>query len=390
VTHSEPDEIRILHVDPVHIVGGGQLSLLELLETFDSRYLSGIACGDSHGEFVEILRSTRAEVFPTYVPNLKQVLCIPALARGVGSLQKAIRDFRPDIIHSNAGRAHVLSAIAGRLLGVPVIWTMRAHDLPHPIYRLLVGAVERVVFVSQHIASAYQRLPHDPKVCVILNGILPPSIHPDSERVRIRKEYAIPGDAPVAASVGRLEPFKGQEQFLRAARIIKAMLPDARFLIVGDGGSEPYRRRLQALASQGSLQGSVTFTGFRRDPVSCMCASDVLIHTSTRPESFGRVIVEAMAVCVPVIASPYGGPSEIIEHGSTGLLVRPESINELAAAAVKILSDKDYAHRLATNGSIAFQECFHQKRETKELQCIYNHVKANSRLHPGHGHAVEV
>jgi len=376
VTHPKRDEIKILHVDPVHMLGGGQLSLLELLKTFDPRYLSGVACGDSHAEFVGALRSTRAEVFPTYVPNLKRVLCIPALARGVASLRKVIRNFKPDIIHSNAGRAHVLSAIAGRLCGVPVIWTMRAPDLPLPIYRLLVGAAEKVIFVSRHIASAYKRLPCDDKVCVILNGILPPSINANLERARIRKEYAIPHNAPVVASVGRLEPWKGQDHFIRAARIVKAMLPDARFLIVGDGRSKPYRQRLQALASQNSLRGSVTFTGFRPDAISCMCASDVVVHTSTLPEPFGRVIVEAMAVGVPVIASPYGGPSEIIEHGSTGLLAPPESVDELADAVIKILSDKEYAHRLAINGCAAFQERFHQRRETEEVQRIYDEVAA--------------
>ena len=365
-------ETRILYVDHAPIIGGAEMSLLELLETLSPRYVPAVACPGVCPEFLEAMEPTRAKVFLTDMPRLRGPGAAIALACGVRNLRRAIRVFQPHIVHSNTVRAHIIGAIAARLCGVRTVWTIRDYTFPPRYYRLLAPLVDAVIFVSQHVRQSYVINSRPDRARVILNGVSPPTVDPPAERARIRSEHGIPDGVPLAVSVGQLIPWKGQDQFLRAAAVVKQRLPDARFMLVGDSRADTYKSALRNLADREPLRDSVTFTGFRRDPVSFMCASDLVVHTSVEPEAFGRTLVEAMAVGRPVIASPYGGPSEIIEHGVNGLLVPPERTDELAQAMTDLLSDPDTCARLSRAGLSAFSERFHQTRETRAIEEVYD------------------
>jgi len=367
-----PHRTRVLYVDHAPIIGGAELSLLELVETLDSQYEPAVVCTDTCPDFVRMLSATRAEVFVSRMPRIRGVLWLAALMQCVTGLRRLIRQFEPDIVHSNTVRTHIVSAIAARLCRVRVVWTVRDFTFPIWLYRLLVGLVDRVICVSCAIERVYGTGRVSKKASVVLNGISMPLLDISAERARIRSEYGIPENAPLVASVGQLLSWKGQEHFLKAASLVKKRIPDARFMLVGDGASESYKQKLRELASQPELRDSVIFTGFRPDALSCMCASDVVAHTSVEPEPFGRVLVEAMALGKPLIASPYGGPAEIVEDGVSGLLVTPTAVDELADAIVNVLTDADLADNLSRNGQARFEECFDQSRETEAVQGVYS------------------
>lgn len=369
---SSPSKIKILHIDHAPVIGGAELSLLELLETLNAaRYTQGVVCSSACPAFLEMLRGTQAQVFIGRLPRMRGVGSVLAVANAVQELCNFIREFKPDILHSNTVRAHIASAVAGRLCGVKVLWTIRDFTFPIWVYRPLVHIVDYVICVSNSISKVYGVGPAEAKSKVIPNGILPPRANGETHRKRIRTELGIPDDVPVAASVGQLLEWKGQDKFLEAARLVKQRLENARFLVVGDGPSEDYKRKLEKLAQEPPLAGSVTFTGYQREAVSFMCASDVVVHTSLEPEAFGRVIIEAMAVGCPVIASPYGGPTEIIENGVNGLLVPPEDTNALADAMCTVLTNGIVAEQLSSGGRRKFEQSFHQQVETEAVQHVY-------------------
>src|SRR5690606_2102283 len=158
------------------------------------------------------------------------------------------------------------------------------------------------------------------KVVVIPNGFDPApyeAAFADRPRLResLRSELGFQGEDKLVALVGRQAEWKGQHIAIEALR----ELPDVHLLLVGDAlfGEVEYRARLQRMTKELGLEDRVHHLGFRDDIPSLMQAVDAVVHTSTVPEPFGRVIVEAMLSRVPVVASEGGGAAEIVSDGDT-------------------------------------------------------------------------
>lgn len=162
----------------------------------------------------------------------------------------------------------------------------------------------------------------------------------------IRDEFGIHPEAPLVGWVGRLEPVKGCEIFLKACRLIKREIPKARYLIAGEG---PLRAEMEKLATSLELKNEVTFLGFREDMPSIMKSIDLLAHTPLN-EGLGRVLLEAMACSKPVVATKVGGIPEIITNDLNGYLVPSGDFVSIARESVKVLKDHKLAARLGEAG----------------------------------------
>ena len=163
---------------------------------------------------------------------------------------------------------------------------------------------------------------------------------------RVRAELGIANGAPCVGVIGNIQEWKGQAVLVEAmARVIDAV-PGARGLIVGGvhRAGAAYHEQLQARIRELALE-SVPFsiTGFRRDVADVINALDVVVHTSMRPEPFGRVILEGMLLGKPVVASAAGGVPELIRDGDTGFLTTPGRRRRLAERLIPLLQDADLA-----------------------------------------------
>jgi glycosyltransferase involved in cell wall biosynthesis len=170
-----------------------------------------------------------------------------------------------------------------------------------------------------------------------------------SRREETRREFGIGEQETVAAIFGRLEPWKGQHVFLRAAAQAAAHAPGSRFLVVGGAlfGLHPgYSESLRQLATQLGMNGKIQFLGHRQDVFRLMAATDIVVHASTEPEPWGLVVAEAMATGRAVIAAAAGGPQEMIRDGVNGILSPPANERALAAALVALLNDPEQRERL--------------------------------------------
>lgn len=147
---------------------------------------------------------------------------------------------------------------------------------------------------------------------------------------------------PVVGLIGRLVPEKGGHVFLRAVSLVRAVVPQARFVVVGDG---PLRDTLEQRAASLGVADVVDFVGFRSDVRELMCALDVLAVPSLSDGS-PLVVLEAMATGVPVVASETGGLPDLVRPGENGLLVRPGDAEDLARAIVSLLLDPEGACQL--------------------------------------------
>jgi glycosyltransferase involved in cell wall biosynthesis len=283
----------------------------------------------------------------TAIPSPRAALGAFGVARRVAA---EARDF--DLLYANSQKAFVVAAVAGRLARRPVLWHLRdILDREHfsgANVRLVIAlanrAAVRVVANSQATADAFVAaggLAH--RVRVVHNGIDPApfvgSGGGDEDAASVRGELGVPAGAPLVGVFGRLSPWKGQHVLIDAL----TRLPTTHAMLVGAPlfGEDAYAERLAADAKALGVDGRVHFMGFRADVPRLTRAADVVVHTSTAPEPFGRVLVEGMLAARPVIATDAGGAREIVRHGETGILVPPGDADALADAVASLLANRD-------------------------------------------------
>jgi glycosyltransferase involved in cell wall biosynthesis len=166
---------------------------------------------------------------------------------------------------------------------------------------------------------------------------------------KARQRYSLPVDRRIVGVIGRLDPQKGQEEFLRSLPIVLKEHADAFYVILGEEtrGEEGFRRRLVNLSYELGIQNSVRFLPFTENVAEFMAAIDVFAMPSYR-ETFGLVLIEAMAMGKPVVATGAGGVPEIVEDGRDGLLIPPRDEKALAEAITRLLRDSSLRKSLST------------------------------------------
>lgn len=188
-----------------------------------------------------------------------------------------------------------------------------------------------------------------------------------ADRNRIRSEFGIKPTDPVVGLVGRLSEEKRPILWLEIAARIKRELPEAKFLIAGDGVQ---MRIVQERAAQTDLAGSVVLLGHRRDPLAIIAAMDVFLLTS-RLEGLPNVLVEAQALGIPVIAPAVGGAPETFEDGVSGRLFEIAEPGHVARQVVEVLRDPDWRALVASRGPFFVREHFAVERMLRETRALY-------------------
>ena len=258
--------------------------------------------------------------------------------------------------HPNGGGA-LDGARAARRAGVPHVWHVRerlplGNRLRGLLCRAMLSLSAAVVTNSQAVRGQWGRRAGDPRLHVVPDGLALTAFVPRRAAVEVRAELGL-GAGPVVGMVGRIAPIKGQAVFLDAAARLSAQWPTARFVLVGGAlpAYEPLRQALLAQVNAGPLAGRVTFIDEvpRAQVPEIMQVFDVLAVPTTTMEGFGLVVLEGMALGLPVVAT-LGGPEELIVEGETGYLVAPGSAAALAAAVARLLRDPVHAQRLGKAG----------------------------------------
>ncbi len=169
-------------------------------------------------------------------------------------------------------------------------------------------------------------------------------------------------------AIGRLEPEKGYAFLLRAFQTVLSMIPHARLILAGDGSE---RAKLEWLARQLGIDRSVQFVGFQKETRPWYASFDCFVLPSVRRESFGIVLLEALAASCPIVASDLGGIPEIIEHGKNGLLVEPGDVESLVQAILWVYQHADLAMQLAAEGRRMVEERFTVERMLGQLLTLF-------------------
>jgi len=204
----------------------------------------------------------------------------------------------------------------------------------------------------------------------------------DLEQFKFRPKERKEGDDFVIGIISRITPIKGHAYFIKALSMVSRVIPKLKVLIVGDSpsGKTKYKEELELLVRRLGLTRTVEFIGQQDDIPSILSDLDLLVLPTTVPEAFGRVIIEAGASGVPVIASKVGGIVEIIEDGVNGILVPPEDHRALQDAIIKIAKDRDLAQNLILNARDIVEKKFSLEKMADQTLKLYEEVLASLNI----------
>ncbi len=347
------------------IVGGGEVSFLTLLEALDRSRWAPVAVVPAEGM---VAQRCRTRGIPIHVVPMPPLRCPgPRLVRSVVSLGRLIRGANAAVVHANGSRAMVYAGLAAKWVGRPVVWHVRVADSDGWLDRVLFRLADRVIVNSHAVGRRFAWA--DPcKVLCIHNGVDTVRFAPRPVSNDLRKRLGFAEGEPVVASVGRFVAYKGYGDLLDAAVLVQKIKPDTHWVLVGEG---ELRSELEARSRALNLGACVHFTGWLDDVRDVLALCDVFVLPS-RGEHFGRVLIEAMAMGKPVVATDEGGVPEIVRHGETGLLVPSGLPAALARAILTILDDPAYAESLGAAGRERVEREFSLSRHVAQVERLYS------------------
>jgi glycosyltransferase involved in cell wall biosynthesis len=338
---SLPESSAILQVLPSLVTGGVERGAVEIAQVIAETGAHSLVAS-AGGPLVQSIERAGG-IHVTLPLATKSPL---GIWHNVAALEALIRAEKISLVHARS-RAPAWSAwLACRRTGVPFVTTYHgAYGEEFPLKRRYNSVMARgciVIAASQYIADLVMRQHGVPaeRIRVIPRGVDPAQFDPaaiDGGRIaRLREAWRLPVGTRTVMLPGRLTGWKGQAVLLDAmARLDRR---DVVAVLVGSHqGRHRYARQLEQQARQLGIADSLRLVGQCDDMPAALCLADVVVHASTQPEAFGRVVIEAQAMARPVVASDLGGPVETVRHGETGWRVAPGDPDALAAAMTMAL-----------------------------------------------------
>jgi L-malate glycosyltransferase len=386
--------LRTLYVNHTAEVSGAERSLLGLLGALPATVQAQVAT--PRGPLQSAVEQLGIETItisgtagslrlhPVHTP-----VAVGQIARTAAQVNRAARRHHAEIVHANSIRAGIVLGLA-RAPGAATIVHVRDCLPPGPLtsatLRLIAATATTVVANSAYTARWVLATAPRARVEVVHNAVDltrfdPARIDRASARARLQ---GIGEGSVLLGVVAQLSPWKGQDTAIEALRLLVAQGVDAHLLLIGSAkfvaaatrfDNEAYVARLRALVGEAGLDERVSWLGEREDVPELMRALDVLLMPSWE-EPFGRSLIEAMALCVPVAATNIGGPPEIIEDGREGYLLAPRDPAAWARAIARIAESPALASEMGNAGRLRVEQSFTVEGNVAAMLGVYERALA--------------
>jgi glycosyltransferase involved in cell wall biosynthesis len=263
-----------------------------------------------------------------------------------------------------------ISYVVSLLTGCPLIFSAHIwHYLQTSrLHRMAIHHAACVTVTTKKMQEVFSPYVQDEKRIVVLPNAIQIKrfdLRLNQQRAAIRDEFGIPVENSVIALVGRLSPYKGQDDFIRAAEIIHQSCPNVTFLIVGSENVPGYREVLRSMIAARGLESQIRLID-HQDEIARIYACADIIAMPSHEEPFGLVALEAMAMEKPVVATRAGGVPEFLPDGEAGYLIEPHDFKALAKALRSLIQDPQKAHKMGQKGrkivETAYAETFYGQR----------------------------
>lgn len=370
----ERDQRRVLIVAPSSRVGGSQVVLAALIRLLPKHGWEPVVVLLEPGPFEGWIGDAGCDVHvlaPHRTRELHRTFStIRMLTAQIGSSGASV-------VFSNGSKGHVFGGLAALLARRPAVFWQHGVPSGSIIDRVAARVPAAAIVAGSEVSARAQR---------VLSGSTPVvKIEPGVDLAALaarsgagahhRTSLGWTVNESVVGIVGRLQPWKGQRTFLEAAQLLARSHPRTRFLVIGasTAADHKYEAALhQLVAADKTLAGRVRFFDEQESIYGWMDAMDVVVHCSYE-EPFGIVLLEAMALGKPLVAAASGGPLEIVQEGTSGLLVPPGDPAALAVAVAHLLDEPDLAEKLS-RGALRRVCAFDERRSAAKFACLLDRV----------------
>jgi len=357
-------------LNPISKLGGAEISLLELLSRSKQHFQFHLIIPEN-GPLRKKAEEAGIKVWEVRWPEkimrlgertkksspfeiLHAALSLPGLVKRVSRL---LSNIGAEVLITNGIKSHIIGALTTKRHTAPLIWYFRdgleGRGMSIRFLGFLSSRCSMVLSISHYIAAeAHKYLSSSIPVRVLYNIVdlekFKPALTPPPDLKKGEKEIWF-------GTIGATTPLKGQDLFLDAAVQVLNVIPNSRYIIVGENfykteKSLNYDRELRLRSQSFPLKNRVEFLGFRNDIPQILSLLDVLVQPNRGPEGLGRSILEAMACGVPVISVNRWGPAEIVKDRYTGLLFHPCDVDGLSGKMIALGKDAEFRKKMGNNG----------------------------------------
>ncbi len=370
---------KILYVIVNLEVGGTERQLFELVSGLNpERFSPHVCCLRGGGPLSSELSRVGVPVTLLKSPSLnysRKIRTAHLFISQIYELYRFMRRERPVIVHGMLPMAFVTAGIAARLAGIPMLVTSRRSLGCYKEKRFALRQLENMVNLWTDEVVANSKAVGDDTLCreridgrrlsVIYNGVrIPEQKRWAGWKNLIGREI----EGPVVCLLANFYPYKGHRIFIDAAARVLKKIPGVKFLLVGDGKLRP---EIEGRIAELGLKDSVFLPGQRDDAVEILTGVDIAALASYE-EGFSNVVLEAMALAKPVVATRVGGVPEAVEDGKTGLLVSPDDADGLAGAIVRLLENRGEAEAMGRAGMERARRVFTIEKMISSYEKLYD------------------
>jgi len=385
------EKIKVFHVITRLVLGGAQQNTLETCRylnpaRFDCRIICGPETGaegqlhsDAHQAGIPLIMLPELVREPHPLNDLAALIKIKTLCTAA----------RPQIIHTHSSKAGIVGRWAAWLARVPVI-VHTVHGWGHTVFkspwkraaftmleRLSARITDRLITVScLNAARGLQDSIGRPEQYETIHSSidLADFSQPHADLAKLKQTIGIKPGHAVVGTVGRLSAQKNPRDFISAAAAIKKIFPQVQFLFIGDG---PLRPETERLIREQNLDQDMLLLGLRRDVPDLLHCMDIFILTSLW-EGLPRVIPQAMAAGLPVVANAVDGVCEVVRDGENGYLIQPGDVVGMARKVTALLTDSALRQTLAAAGRATAARDFSLQAMIGRLESLYENLLASS------------
>jgi glycosyltransferase involved in cell wall biosynthesis len=389
------DAVKVMHVITRLELGGAQENTLYTVAHLRPPFVGALAAGP--GGLLDAEAHRLPGVPPVFLSSLVRPIHPARDAMALAALVRLFRRERPLIVHTHSSKAGILGRVAAALAAVPIVvhsvHGFGFHDgQSEPLRRMLVGAerfaarrTTHFVVVSKANLERGVHLGLFPRerATLIRSGI-PIEVFEEAARRRarsggsaLRRELGLTAGASLVGMVACLKPQKSPLTFIDVAARVAAARPEAVFVLAGDG---ELRAEVRARVASRGLSGRFHLLGWRRDVPDLIAALDVFVLTSLW-EGLPKVVPQAIAAGVPVVATAVDGTTDVIEEGISGYLAPPLDAERLASGVERLLGDAALRRAFARKARLVLPE-FDIDAMVRAQESLY------SRLLEEAGHAI--
>ncbi len=375
-------KIKVLHIHTLPVVSGSGINTLLTMRGLDrNKFAVEFACAPG-GPLIGEVKKEGITFQP--INHFVQEINIGKDFAALGELIRLLRRGRYGIVHTHNSKAGFLGRLAAKIAGVPIIvHTIHGfafHEYERPPRRFLFISLERLaarfahklIAISQPLKEWGLRLGigEPGKYVIIYSGIEEEKFQVEIDGDGTKEELGIRPGEKIVGMVAKLWEGKGHKTILESVKIINERIPRVRFIFVGEGY---LRKELEDYAGRLGIREQVIFAGFVKNISEITAIFDVALLASFF-EGMGRVLLEAMALGKPVVATRVGGIVDVVEDGETGILVRPGDPGDLARAIITLLEDENLARRMGEAGKERVDSRFTARTMVREIEKVYEEL----------------